>query len=82
MLGLERRRWTDNMWAVGTVIRSGKYKFRNLDGFIYNRMPVNKEDFDPNAKVFHFKSRSDNDRKSFMNYFYETHIKNGAKSDN
>ena len=83
MFNLHRRRWTDNMWAVGEVIRSGKYKFKHLDGYIYNRMPVHEEDFDSNAKVFHFKSRGDNDRKDFMNYFYETHIKTkGATNDN
>jgi hypothetical protein len=82
MLGLTKRRWTDNMWAVGKVINSGKYKFKPLHGWVYNRMPVHKDDFDPDAQVFHFKSRGDNDRKSFMNFFYETHIKKGAMNDN
>jgi len=82
MLSLPLRRWEDNMWAVGQVINNGKYKSKLLNGFLYNRMPHHKDDFDPDAAVFHFKSRGINDRKSFMNYFFETHIKSKFGKEN
>jgi hypothetical protein len=67
--------WHDDMDAKRELINSGRYKVKFLDSEIYNRLPRNKDDFDKNTKVFHFKGRKKEDRKLFAEYFYETYIK-------
>ena len=71
-----RRLWTDDMTAKKTIIESGKYKVKLLDSKIYNNIPRNKDDYNNETRVFHFKSRRIDDRKLFIQYFYDRYIRN------
>jgi len=51
LLRFKKPLWTNNMAAVASVVRSGKYRVTELDGNIYNQMPFR---YDKDVKVYHF----------------------------
>ena len=44
--------WVSNMNAVSSVLRSGKYKVRVIDGNVYNALPFSYSDY---VKIYHYK---------------------------
>ena len=74
MLGFEKKRWPDNMEAVAKIVDSGKYKVKFIDGNIYNKVPRFKDDYNPDAKIYHFKGSKKVDRKEWMEDFYDEYI--------
>jgi len=54
--------WALAQHIIGLVVNSGQFKVKFLDGAIYNRTPIDVDDFVESVKVWHFKG----DRKDWM----------------
>jgi hypothetical protein len=79
MLEFGRRRAVcDNMEAVGLVVGSGRYRVQHLDPALYNKIPHDRQDYDPAARIYHFKSRRRDDRKTWMAEFCQRHLNGEA----
>jgi hypothetical protein len=78
MLALPTREWVDNMEAVGSVIKGGKYRIKLLDPSLYNRVPKSRDAYSPRVKIYHFKGGKKDHRHLWMGDFYDQHMREVA----